>query len=81
MAKAYFWYKKTVEELSNQDNNLIETHMSNLLDAMKEDSSKFLSHEWEKHPLVDIWKSVVERFWFPEWKIESPLGSIEFKKK
>ena len=54
MARAYVGYRKSVEELNTADNQLLETHMENLLQAISEDSSKFLKIEWEKHPFVAL---------------------------
>jgi hypothetical protein len=54
MARAYVWYKESITELDNTDNQLLETHMSNLLEAMKVDSSDFLSSKWENHPFLDL---------------------------
>lgn len=77
MARAYFWYKDTIEELdSEEDSELTKNHMQNLLEAMKEDSSKFLSHNGEKHPLYDAFMKFLDKSW---WKISVGNISIETK--
>jgi hypothetical protein len=77
MARAYFWYKDTIEELDvESDWELAKKHMENLLDAMKEDSSKFLSHNWEKHPLYDAFMKFLDK---SGWKISLKDFSYETK--
>jgi hypothetical protein len=55
MARAYVGYKEHVEELEGEstEKTLLKKHMDNLLNAINEDSGKFLSHEGDKHPLWD----------------------------
>lgn len=56
MARAYVWYCETIKDLDTTDNQLLENHMSNLLGAIKTDSSEFLSAKWENHPFFDLFK-------------------------
>ena len=56
MAKSYTGYKNSIEELGDDDNELLKQHMKNLLDAIKEDPSKFLSSKGESHPAMDLAK-------------------------
>ena len=55
MARSYVGYKDHIEELENDANDklLLKTHMSNLLAAVKINSSNFLSNEGDKHPFLD----------------------------
>ncbi len=77
MARAYFWYKDTIVELDSEgDSTLTKKHMENLLDAMKDDSSIFLSHSWEKHPLYDTLMKFLDKSW---WKISIGDFTIESK--
>ena len=77
MARAYFWYKDTIKELdSKDDSELTKKHMENLLDAMKDDSSIFLSHNGEKHPLYDVFTKFLDKSW---WKISVGNISVETK--
>jgi hypothetical protein len=83
MARAYVWYKKSILELSNDDNKLLEKHMENLLNAMSVDSSEFLSSKWENHPLIDLFNNVLKKDIkdiFPEWELNFPWWKVTFKK-
>ncbi len=55
MARAYVGYKEYVEELEGEstEKTLLKSHMENLLEAIKENSGKFLSNEGDKHPFWD----------------------------
>lgn len=54
MAKTFFGYKKSIEELTEDDKNLLIKHMENLLEAIKKDPSNILSSKGEKHFATDI---------------------------
>ena len=69
MARSFMWYRKSVEELNTDDNELLEKHMNNLLTAIGKDSSEFLINQSESHPLLDFAKDLI-------WKWEIPT-SIE----
>ena len=56
MAKSFTGYKKSIEELSDDDKTLLIELMKDLLDAIKKDSSSFLSSKGESHPVVDALK-------------------------
>ena len=79
MATSYFWYKATIEDMDTafdeNDKSLMKKHMDNLLDAIKEDSSLFLSTKWENHPFLDLLKSFNKK-----WKIPILTGTIESDK-
>ena len=69
MARSYFWYRESVEELDTKDNELLEKHMSNLLDAINFNSSSFLQNSWEKHPFFDLFAKLAEKvgvWWLPK---------------
>lgn len=55
MARAYVGYKEHVEELEGEstEKTLLKKHMENLLNAIQENSGKFLSNEGDKHPFWD----------------------------
>ena len=60
MARAYVGYKEHIEELEEDESDqpLLKNHMNNLLNAIKVNSSDFLSNEGDKHP---FWDSVAGR--------------------
>ena len=66
LAKSFIGYKKSIEELGDDDESLLEELMKNLLDAIKKDSSIFLSSKGDNHPMVDMAKISTSR------KSESP---------
>lgn len=84
MARSFMWYRKSVEELNTDDNELLEKHMNNLLTAIGKDSSEFLINQSESHPLLDFAKDLLKK-----WKIPSSIddilgtysGKIELKKE
>lgn len=53
IARSFVGYKKTLEELGDEDKTLLKQHMNNLLVAMSADSSGFLTSEGEKHPIME----------------------------
>lgn len=61
MARSFVGYKKTLEELGDEDKNLLEKHMGNLLDVMNSDSGKFLNSDGEHHPFLEIVSRVLSR--------------------
>lgn len=50
MASSYTGYRRTIEDLDDNDNTLLKKHMDNLLTSINEDSGKFLKTEGEQHP-------------------------------
>lgn len=67
LARSYVWYRKSVEELTDDDNKLLEEHMTNLLKAISIDSSNFIDSKWENHPFLSLflrWKN--NDNWKPE---------------
>ena len=56
MAKSFAGYKKSIRELGDDDKTLLTKLMKDLLDAIKKDSSNFLSSKGESHPVVDAVK-------------------------
>lgn len=71
MARAYVGYRETIKDLDTEDNQLLINHMQNLLDAMKTDSSEFLSSKWEDHPFLDF----INKFWKKDFKEAKDLLS------
>lgn len=59
MARSFVGYKKTLEELGDDDKVLLKQHMANLLEAMKENSAAFLNSEGDKHP---FWEAISSFF-------------------
>ena len=59
MARSFVGYKKTLEELGDEDEALLKQHMGNLLEAMKKDSATFLNSEGDKHP---FWEAISSFF-------------------
>lgn len=53
IARSFVGYRETIEDLNDSDNKLIEKHMNNLLEAINDNSSKFLNFEGEKYPLLE----------------------------
>lgn len=53
MAQSFTGYRKSIEEISTKDTELLQTLMRDLLDAIKQDSSAFLSAKGENHPVAD----------------------------
>ena len=54
MARSFVGYKKTLEELGDEDKVLLKQHMENLLKAMSENSASFLNSEGDKHPFFEL---------------------------
>ena len=52
MARSFVGYKESIKELDDAEKSLLTKHMDNLLDAIKKDSSNFLSAKGEGHPLT-----------------------------
>lgn len=54
MARSYVGYKEHILEIEEDDDDkiLLKAHMDNLLNAINENSSRFLSDD-EKHPIMD----------------------------
>ncbi len=52
MASSFSGYKESIKELDDAEKSLLTKHMDNLLDAIKKDSSNFLSAKGEGHPLT-----------------------------
>jgi hypothetical protein len=44
-------YKKSITEMTDADNELMNIHMNNLLNAISKDSSKFFEIKGESHPV------------------------------
>lgn len=61
MARAYTGYKEAIKDLDNEDNELLRTHMTNLLNTMNIDSSDFLETEGEKHPFYEVLSQFVSK--------------------
>ena len=55
MARSFSGYRKSIERLidEGEDRTLLSRLMSDLLEAIKQDSSIFLSSKGERHPLAD----------------------------
>lgn len=53
MARSYTGYKKSIEELDDEDSELLKIHMNNLLQAINQDSGIFLDSKGENYPLSD----------------------------
>lgn len=55
MSRSYVGYKKNIGELEEDeaDKTLLKMHMRNLLEAIKDDSGKFLSDRGDKHPFLE----------------------------
>ena len=51
MARSFEGYRRSIEDLDDEDKKLLIQLMRDLLDAMKKDSSDFLSTKGEGHPL------------------------------
>lgn len=82
MARAFIWYKKSIEELGEETNNeLANKHMNNLLDTMNKDSSEFLDSKWDKHPIFDALWDFTKKKILPEWLFDFNWYSFEIKKK
>lgn len=82
MARAFIWYKKSIEELGEEiDNELTNKHMNNLLDTMNKDSSEFLDSKWDKHPIFDVLWDFTKKKILPEWLFDFNWYSFEIKKK
>ncbi len=71
MARSFMWYRKSVEELNTNDNELLEKHMNNLLTAIGKDSSEFLINQSESHPLLDFAKDL-----FKKWKLPTSIEDL-----
>lgn len=56
MAKSFVGYKKSITEMTDKDDILMNIHMNNLLNAISKDSSKFFEIKGESHPVVDFLK-------------------------
>jgi hypothetical protein len=56
LARSYVWYRKSIEELSGEDTDLLKSHMNNLLQAINKDSSDFLMAKWENHPFLWLFR-------------------------
>ena len=56
MAKSFVGYKKSITEMTDADNELMNIHMNNLLNAISKDSSKFFEIKGESHPIADFFK-------------------------
>lgn len=54
MARSFSGYKKTLEDIDDDDGELLKAHMENLLIALKDNSSDFLSTSGENHPMAEI---------------------------
>ena len=50
MARSFVGYKRALEQLGEEDQELLKKHMDNLLEAIKENSSDFLDEKGEDHP-------------------------------
>ena len=61
MAQSFTGYKKSIEEISGNDKELLETLMRDLLDAIKQDSSAFLSAKGENPPITDVVQTVLDQ--------------------
>lgn len=66
MARSFSGYRKTLEDIDDDDGELLKAHMENLLVALKDNSSDFLSTSGEKHPIVEILTTPI----FPTKKVE-----------
>jgi hypothetical protein len=58
MARSFVGYKKTLEDLNEEDKTLLKQHMENLLKAVGVDSGEFLKSEGDKHPIFDLLASI-----------------------
>jgi hypothetical protein len=56
MAKSFVGYKKSILEMTDRDDTLMNIHMNNLLNAISKDSSKFFDIKGESHPITDFFK-------------------------
>lgn len=58
MARSYVGYKEHIEgiEAESNDKELLSKHMNNLLDAIKDNSSDFLSKKGDDHPMFEYFK-------------------------
>ena len=56
MSRSYIGYKQNIQDLEDDDDDkvLLKTHMSNLLEAIKEDSGKFLNEKGDNHPVIEL---------------------------
>lgn len=63
MSRSYVGYKKNIEELEGgeTDKTLLKTHMQNLLEAIKDDSGKFLNDKGDNHPFLEAISALMTR--------------------
>lgn len=54
MARSFTGYKKALQELDDEDEELPKLHMKNLLESMNVNSSDFLNIDGEKHPVMEL---------------------------
>lgn len=60
MAQSFTGYRKSIEEISGDDEELLKKLMHDLLDAIKQDSSVFLSVKGETHPAADVATKIIK---------------------
>lgn len=54
VARSFVGYKKTLEEIGDEDKTLLREHMKNLLGAVSENSATFLNPEGDRHPFFEL---------------------------
>lgn len=54
MARSFVGYKQTLEKLNGESTDLLKQLMKSLLDAIGDNSAKFLNSEGDKHPLFGM---------------------------
>lgn len=57
MAKSFVGYKKSIEELGGEDNDLLTKLMTYVLDAIQQDTSKFVKGKSVDHPVAGALKT------------------------
>lgn len=76
MARTFVWYRESIKEIDDQDEELIRKHMENLLDALKVDSSGFLNSKWDNHPVREILSNVSIKTPFVETSASSSESKV-----
>lgn len=61
LARSFVWYRETIKNLTPDDTELLKKHMETLLLTISLDSWKFLSDEWDKHPILNMMTSFLSK--------------------